>query len=137
MDYKKPLIAVVLSGIVYLIASNLLNVITQAIMPFDWASVGGMRAMSDPLVLGMFLYGFIAAIGAVILYTHLNLKGKLLTKGTNFGAMMWIATSVPSAYIIYTTMTYPMGFFLNSLVFGLITWVLIGITIAWVYEKKK
>jgi hypothetical protein len=136
MDYKKFLIAVILSGLIYLIASNALNLITQAIMPFDWATIGGMRAMNDPLLAAMFLYGFVASIGAIVLFERITLKGDLVNKGAKFGAIMWLATSVPSAFIIYTTMVYPMGFYLNSLIFGLITWMLMGIGIAWVYKQE-
>jgi len=137
MDYKKSLIAVILSGLVYIIASNLLSLITQAVMPFNWADVGGMRSINDPVMMWFILYGFVLSIGAVLLYPLISLKGNLTRKGAKFGALMWVATNVSSAFVIYTTMTYPAGFYLNSLVFGLVSWVLMGITIAWVFEAKK
>jgi hypothetical protein len=132
MDTKKTILAIIASGFVYLIASEAFGLITQAIMPFDWTSVGGMRSFDDPIMILFFLYGFVSAIGAVVLYQFINLKGNTNQKGAKFGAMMWLATSVPSAFVILTTMTYPAGFFLNELVFGFFIWVLMGITIAFV-----
>ena len=137
MDSKKTLIAIVLSGLVYLAASQLLNLVTMAIAPFDWTGIGGMRGITDPLLVLMFFYGFVASIGAVVIYQFINLKGNLFEKGVKFGWLMWIVTSIPSAFIIYTTMLYPAGFYLNNIVFGLIDWVLMGIVIAWVFREKK
>jgi hypothetical protein len=137
MDYKKFLTAVILSGLIYLVVSNILGLITQSVLPYDWASVPGMRAMSDPLVMGMFLYGFVASIAAVIIYPEINFKGTMLQKGAKLGLLMWLATSIPSAWIIYTTMLYPTGFYLDTIVFGLATWACMGAGIAWVYKQEK
>jgi len=136
MDYKKFLTAVILSGIVYIIASSILSMVTQMIMPFSWTDVGGMRTLEDPVMMWFVLYGFVLSIGAVLLYPLISLKGTLIQKGAKFGVLMWVATNVSSAFVIYTTMTYPAGFYLNGLIFGVLIWVLMGITIAWVYKAK-
>jgi len=137
MDAKKTIVAIILGGLVYLLASEALGILTQILLPFDWTAIGGMRNPADPMMALMLLYGFVLAIGAVVIYQYINLKGKLVQKGAKFGAMMWLLASIPSAFVIYATMSYPTGFYLNTLVFGFIDWVLVGIIIAWVFETRK
>jgi hypothetical protein len=135
MDAYKTIKAILISGLVYLIASQVFGIITQLILPYDWATIGGMRSFTDPLMVLMYLSGFVMAIGAVVLYQYTNLKGELIQKGAKFGVLMWLATNLPSAFIIYVTMTYPLGFHLDNLVFGLLDWILMGIAITWVLDK--
>jgi hypothetical protein len=137
MDTKKSVLAIILSGLIYIVASSILGMITQMVMPYSWENISGMRSINDPLLMWMILYGFIASIGAVVLYQLVTLKGSMARKGAKFGALMWLATSVPSAWIIYTTMTYPAGFYLDEILFGLIIWMLMGIGIAYVFREQK
>ena len=136
MNGKKVVCSVVAGGIVYLIFSTALSIIAQAIAPFSWADVGGMRAMNDPWMIGYFFYGFVLLIGAAILYQIVNLKGTVAEKGIKFGALMWLVTNIPSAFIILTTMIYPLGFFLQNVLFGYIIWLFVGTTIACMSECR-
>jgi hypothetical protein len=136
MDCKKTIIAIILGGLVYLVVSELFGMLTQLVLPFDWMGIGGMRSAADPLFFAMFLYGFVLSIGAAAVYQLMSLKGTITQKGIKFGALMWLIVSMPSAFVIYTTMLYPAGFYLNNLVFSFIDWVAVGIALAWVFNVR-
>ena len=136
-DCKRTLAAIILGGLVYFVVAQLLGMLTQVLLPFDWFSIGGMRSAEDPLLTLSLLCGFVSVIGAAIIYKYLVIKGKIFAKGIKFGVLMWVATSVPSAFIIYTTMAYPAGFYLDHFVFGFFVWVFTGMAIAWVYREKS
>ncbi len=136
MELKTLAWAVFVSGAVYLITSTIFTFVSGLISPADMLSLPGTRHYNDPMLAGFFLYGFVLAFGAVLLYHLIKLKGTILQKGAFFGALMWVAVTLSSNYIIFTTMIYPEGFYLNSLIFGLLNWVIMGIVIAWAVETK-
>jgi hypothetical protein len=136
MELKTFLWAVFISGAVYLVTSTILTYISGLIVPVDLLSIPGSRQYNDPMMVGYFLYGFVLAFGAVLLYNLIKLKGKVVHKGILFGALMWIAVTISSGFMIFSTMNYSEGFYLNQVVFGLVNWVLMGIVIAWAVETK-
>lgn len=73
-------------------------------------------------------------IGPAIIYPLIKLKGNVTEKGLKFGALMWLVYSVPSSYIILTSMTYPIGFHFDALVVALVAWLLSGLVIAKIFK---
>ena len=43
---------------------------------------------------------------------------------------MWLVAGLPSAWIVFSSMNYPVGFTINSVVAGAVYFVLAGITLA-------
>jgi len=52
-------------------------------------------------------------------------KGKHWEKAKKFGIAMWAVVNVPSAFLLFSSMDYPFGFALSSLVGGLV-YMLLG-----------
>jgi hypothetical protein len=67
-----------------------------------------------------------------IVYSKLGsaIKGTPMQKGVKFGLIMWLVSSLPSVFIVYTSMNYPIGFSLDSLLGSLIYMPLAGVVIA-------
>ncbi len=137
MSFRKSVFAILAGGLAFLVIQTLISsTIIQTYFPYDILTIGGMRQAADPLMILFFLHSFVLMIGAVILYPILKLTGTALQKGMRLGALMWLAYSVPSSYIVYTSMTYPVGFYLESFVFSFASWVVAGIIIARTIEEK-
>ena len=49
--------------------------------------------------------------------------------GKAFGLFVWLLYGLPSAFIVYSSMTYPIGFTVNSLLGSLLYLVAAGITL--------
>ncbi|MFA6268867.1 MAG: hypothetical protein WCW13_05735 [archaeon] len=126
MNYKKFILAAVASGLVILIVMTLFGFITQIIAPYDIASVGGMRAFNDPLLMLFFLSPFI--IGFVTTYFYIATKksftGNEKENAIKLGLLMYLVYTIPSEFIIITSMTYPLGFHLDNLIGGFIYLIL-------------
>lgn len=137
MSLKKPVFAILAGGAAFLIMQMLIkNTIIHTYFPYALSALGAMRSMTDPIMLFFWLHAFVLMIGAVVLYPILKLSGNPLQKGMRLGALMWLAYSVPSSYIVYTSMMYPIGFYLEGFVFSFASWVVAGIVIARTIEGK-
>lgn len=137
MSLLKSVFAVLAGGLSFLLMQTLISTtIIQTYFPYNMLTLGGMRQPTDPIMVLFFLHSFILMMGSVILYPMLKLAGTTLQKGMRLGALMWLAYSVPSSYVIYTSMTYPVGFYLESFVFSFASWVIAGIIIARTLEEK-
>jgi hypothetical protein len=67
-------------------------------------------------------------------YAKGSLKGNYMKKGEKFGLIMWIVVSIPSAFLVFTSMDYPIGFTVNSIVGPLIYMLAVGAVIAKLME---
>lgn len=50
-------------------------------------------------------------------------------EGQRFGLLMWVAVSIPQAFLVYSSMDYPVGFTIQSIVGSLVYMVAAGVTI--------
>lgn len=131
-DFRKFLVAGILGGIVIFIVSWIVDYFTQMVWPYNVLELGGMRAVTDPVMLLFFLHAWVMAFALAFVYPYLkgNLEGTIGHKGAKFGFIAWIVASIPSAFIVYTSMNYPIGFTFNSVVGSLLYMLAAGITIA-------
>jgi hypothetical protein len=69
--------------------------------------MGGTRAMNDPIMTPFYLYPFIIAFAAVIIFDLVkSCPDETQTrKGVMFGAMLICIMTIPSLYVMYTSMT--------------------------------
>ena len=137
MGAKNFLVSGIVAGIAIAAVSFIVSTVVNMIWPYNVLELGGMRSIGDPIMLLFFLhywvYGF--ALSYIYPYIEKGLKGDYMQKGRQFGAMMWIIVSIPSAFLVYSSMDYPIGFTVNSVVGGLLYMLAAGIAIAWVQKK--
>jgi hypothetical protein len=133
MNAKNITLAGFGGGVVLLVSMFIFGEIANAISPYDIATLGGMRTMDDPVMGLFFLYPFVLAFVAAILFDIIknSLRGTTLFKGLVFGLLLFMLQTIPSMFVIFTSMTYPPGFYISSFLNGIIGYPLIGI----VYTK--
>jgi len=120
MDKKKFLLTGFVSGVVILVIMTLFGMITQIIAPYNIISIGGMRSFNDPLMLLFFLSPFV--IGFISTYFYLMTKkafaGGVKENSIKLGLLLYLIYVIPSEFIIFTSMNYPLGFHIDNLVGG-------------------
>src|SRR3989338_311219 len=132
MDVKKLVLSGIAGGVVFYILSTIGVAIIQAFAPFSYLELPGMRQITDPILLLFFLYPFVLSFAMAIVYQKFepSLSGNFLEKGKKFGMMMWLVSSLPSAFIVYTSMNYPVGFTVENFFASFFYMIAVGITIA-------
>ncbi|MBI4044193.1 MAG: hypothetical protein HY392_00620 [Candidatus Diapherotrites archaeon] len=132
MDVKKLVLSGIAGGVVFYILSTIGVAIIQAFAPFNYLDLPGMRQITDPVLLLFFLYPFVLSFAMAIAYQKFepSLSGNFFDKGKKFGLMMWLVSSLPSAFIVYTSMNYPVGFTVENFFASFFYMIAVGITIA-------
>jgi len=72
MHPKKIVITGVLGGFLLLVTSFLCGVIANVLLPYNIFEIPGMRPMTDPVATLFFLYPFVLAFTAAILYDFIH-----------------------------------------------------------------
>lgn len=136
MNWKKIIIAGVTAGFVILIVTNIVNFIVQFIWPYNVLELGGMRSVDEPIMLAFFLHYWVISFTMAILYSFVgqSFKGNFIQKGRTFSLLVWLVASIPSAFVVYTSMNYPIGFTVSQVVGSLLYMLGAGITIAKLME---
>ena len=136
MKLKRFIVAGFAGGLVILIASMVFQMAVQAVWPFNIFELGGMRAQDDPVMMLFFLHPWVLSFCMTAVYAKLgsSLQGNKLWKGNKFGFLMWLVAGLPSAFIVYSSMNYPIGFSVNSLFGSLVYMMLAGVAIAVIME---
>lgn len=136
MNTKNVILAGLSGGVVLLVSMFVFGKIATAISPYDIATIGGMRAMDDPVIALFFLYPFVLSFVAAILFDVIkdSLKGTALSKGLMFGVLLFMVQTIPSMFVIFTSMIYPLGFHISSFLNGIIGYPLIGILLAKIWN---
>jgi len=138
MNTKNIVLAGLCGGVVLLVSMFVFGMIATAIAPYDIATLGGMRAMDDPVMALFFLYPFVLSFVATILFDVIkdSLKGTALSKGLMFGLLLFMVQTIPSMFVIFTSMTYPLGFHIGSFLNGIIGYPVIGILFAKIWHVQ-
>ncbi len=138
MQPKKILIAAVLGGFLLLITTVLGGVIANVLMPYNIFEIPGMRPMTDPVAVLFFFYPFVLAFAGALLFDfmHMVLKGENVRKGVVFGMLLFILVTIPNQFVIWSSMYYPTGFYLSSILSGIIGFPLFGILCATLWGKE-
>lgn len=133
MDLKKILIAGIAGGILLFVAQFAFSMIGNLIAPYDIFTIGGMRARDDPIMLLFFAYPFVLSFASAAVFDRV--KGALGGSccggaGFTFGLILFLLITVPSMFVIYSSMDYPRGFYVANILFGAIGFPAVGMLYA-------
>jgi hypothetical protein len=133
MEWKKILIAGISGGILLFAAIFVFSMIANLVAPYDILAIGGMRQMNDPLMSLFYAYPFVLSFASAIVFDRV--KGALAPSccggaGFAFGLILLLLITVPSMFVIYTSMDYPRGFFVENILFGAIGFPALGMLYA-------
>jgi hypothetical protein len=139
MEWKKFIISWVLGSVLLYITLFLVSAITMVIAPFNIFDVGGMRAATDPFMMLYYLYPVILSFITTFVFSVVrgSLQGSYVEKGSMFGLLMFLLLTVTSGFIIITTMQYPIGFYIDMILNGLISYPLLGILYIIIWERAR
>ena len=139
MKWKQVVVGGILSGIVIIIIDLIFSWFTQKIWEYNVLELPGMRTIEDPVAMLFFIYPWVLGFTLSIVYSELGnaLDGNKNSKGLKFGFLMWIAVGVTSAFLVFSSMDYPLGFTVNSVVSSLIYIPLSGIVISKIFDSMK
>ncbi len=137
MNAKNILVGGFIGGIVLLVVNFVVSAFVLIIAPYEISALGGMRAAEEPLMMFFFAYPFILAFAAAIVFDLVKgaLRGPPGSKGALFGAALVLLYTLPGIFITFTSMDYPVGFYLEELLFGVVGFPLIGVIYAMIWEQ--
>ncbi len=137
MEWKKFIVSWVLGSVLLYITLFLVSAFTMLIAPFNIFDVGGMRSATDPVMILYFLYPVLLSLITTYVFSVVrgSLQGTYVEKGLMFGLLMFLLLTVPSGFIIITTMQYPVGFYIDMILNALISYPLLGILYTTIWEK--
>lgn len=126
-------------GLILLILQTLFSTIGQVIDPYDIFTLGGMRAVDDPIMIFFFAYPFVFAFAAAILFHAMEpcLPKEIKAKGIRFGFLLFLIFTVPNMFVIFTSMNYPLGFHIGNFLLGIIGYPLLGVIFGTLDERIR
>jgi len=118
----------VLGGIILLILTFVADALTQFVTPYSIFEVPGMRDISDPIMMLYFLYPFVFAFIAAVIWRiiHGSLSGEKKVAALQFAGILFLLVIIPNIWVIYTSMSYPSGFYISNILTGIIGYPCIG-----------
>jgi hypothetical protein len=131
LETKTIVVSGIVAGIVVLALSMIVSTATQALFDYNVMTLVGMRSVNDPIGMLFFLHPFVVGLAMAILhdFTKKSFTGTAFRKGTVLGLLGWIVYGIPSAFIVFSSMDYPIGFTVNSVIGSLLYMLGAGITI--------
>lgn len=118
MDYKKYFAVSLGSGFLLLIIIVIISMLVQIVLPYDLYNLPGMRGLDDPLLYLWFIYPF--AITFIWLFVYEKIKKGINTKNCkDFFLIVFLVQVVINA-IILLTMNYPIGFYVEQILTGIV-----------------
>lgn len=138
MKTKNIIISTIACGLLLLVLSFAMDFIAQLIAPYSIFDIGGMRAIDDPIMSFYFLYPFVFALMAAIVFDMVGDSIKGPTEGHRgmiFGLILFLLVIIPNMWVIFSTMTYPAGFYVSNLLVGIIAFPLMGFLYVKIWEK--
>ena len=131
MEWKKILIAGIAGGILLFIAQFAFSIAGNLAAPYNIFAIGGMRQMNDPLMALFYAYPFVLSFMSALVFDRVKeaLAGSCCG-GTDFGLILIALVTVPGMFVIFSSMTYPPGFYIGNILFGIIGFPLVGMLYA-------
>jgi hypothetical protein len=136
MEWKKFGLSWATGSVRLYITLFLVSAITMMIAPFNIFDVGGMRSATDPVMMLYYLYPLVLALITTFVFSLIkgSLQGSYVEKGLVFGMILFLLLTVVSGFIIFTSMQYPPGFYIDMILNGLISYPLLGILYVIIWE---
>jgi hypothetical protein len=137
MQIRKIIVAGALGGLILLAVTIVSGAVAGAILPYNIFDIPGMRPVTDPVAGIFFLYPFVLAITAAVLYDIIDpvLPGKVVKKGIMYGLLLVLIVTIPNQIVIWSSMHYPPGFYLSNIISGFIGFPLFGILCARIWGQ--
>ena len=131
LETRTVVVSGIVAGIVVLVLSMMISAATQALFGYNVLTLAGMRSVNDPVSILFFAHPFVIALAVAILYDFAkkSFTGSTMRKGIALGLLGWIVYGIPSAFIVFSSMDYPIGFTVNSVIGSLIYMLGAGIAI--------
>jgi hypothetical protein len=128
---KKILIGGIAAGFAILVVSFIVDWLIGLAFPYDMFSLGGMRSVEDPMMMLFFLHPWVLGFAMAIAFEKFkgSFKSRGWCRGKKFGLVVWLLAGLPSAFIVFTSMTYPIGFTISTVVGSLLYMIAAGITL--------
>jgi hypothetical protein len=138
MEWKKIFIAGIAGGILLFIAQFVFSMVGNLIAPYDIFAIGSMRKASDPVMLLFYAYPFVLSFTSAVVFDQV--KDGLTPSccggaGLAFGLLLLLLITVPSMFVIYSSMDYPRGFYVANILFGAIGFPAVGMLYARIWGK--
>jgi hypothetical protein len=129
VNWRFVLLAGLAGGVWIFLATFLLGEIAALISPYTILDLAGMRSVDDPVMILFFAYPFVLSFAAAFVFSLVNpaLRGNTVRRGLMFGGILILISTIPSTYIILSSMDYPAGFYLANILTGVIGLPVLGI----------
>jgi hypothetical protein len=98
-----------------------------------------MRPIKDPVMTLFYLSPFVLAWGAagVSDLVHPTLPHPVTNKGLSFGLIMIVLVAIPSNFAMYTSMNWPLTFYIGNLIWAGAGFVLTGLVFARIWNMRQ
>ena len=139
MKWKQIIAAGLIVGFIIMVIDIVIGGIFQIILPYNIFELGGMRKIDDPIMLLFFIHPWVLSFTLSFVYSHFgkSLNGNYIAKGWKFGLLMWIVIFIPYTFLVFASMEYPIGFYLNSIIPPFFYMILSGIVIAKTFKRLE
>ena len=139
MKWKQIIVGGLIVGFIIMLIDIIIGGVFQLIWPYNIFELGGIRKIDDPIMLMFFIHPWVLGFALTFVYSYFSkaLNGNYITKGWKFGILMWIVIFVPYAFLVFTSMDYPIGFYVNSIIPPLFYMILSGVFIAKICKWLK
>jgi hypothetical protein len=136
MNAKNVVIGGIAAGFLLLILMMVSGYLVNMVMPADISQYGGMRAMNDPIMNLFYLYPFVIAFAAAVVFDCVrdSLKGDTTRKGLMFGGLLLTIMTIPSLFVMITSMTWPLDFYVSTGIWEIISFPLMGVMFAKIWK---
>jgi hypothetical protein len=136
MNAKNIAIGGISAGFVLLILMMVSGYLVNLVLTADISQYGGMREMNDPIMTLFYFYPFVIAFAAAVVFDIVKgcLDGTPSRKGLMFGAMLICIMTIPSLYVMVTSMTWPVDFYVSTGIWEIVSFPLMGILFARIWD---
>jgi hypothetical protein len=136
MKWRPIIVGGIIVGFVIMLIDIIIGGFLQLILPYDIFQLGGMRKSDDPIMLLFFIHPWVLGFALSFVYSYIGdvLNGNHIAKGWRYGFLMWIVIFVPYAFLVFSSMDYPIGFVVNSIIPPFVYMIVSGVLIAKTFE---
>jgi hypothetical protein len=136
MNAKNIVIGGISAGFTLLILMVVSGFLVNLVLPADISQYGGMRVMNDPIMTLFYLYPFVVAFATATVFDLVKgcLNGTQTRKGLIFGTMLVCIMTIPSLYVMYTSLAWPVDFYISTGIWEIVSFPLMGILYARIWN---
>jgi hypothetical protein len=139
MKGKQIIVGGIIAGILIEVISLVVSWLAQTIGQYNVMELPGMRPIDDPVAILFFVYPWVLGFTLTFVFSYFqkSFEGSTGSLGWKFGFLMWIVVSIPSAFLVFSSMNYPLAFTINAVIGSFIYMLLTGIVLAKIFNWMK